>query len=209
MKLPFAILTGAVALLLTAGCSAQPETEAASAVASAPSCSDCRTPEPTETASPIPMTTIVPDASNGVATEVAKMQELGLKPVVLNAAGSDVTYQFSNDFGSASVFVSQEPAGGTEVEDGATVTIKVRDPKVVVSADFSGPGGSITMLDGTAFSQITGAPQHWEKEVPYEDNTDYTFTNPYAAGTLTCTITQEGKVVQTNTASGPFASTNC
>lgn len=208
MKTPIAIVAGAAALLTLAGCSSQPQSEA-TAEAKGWSCAACRTSEPTNTATPIPMTVIVPDASTDIATEVAKMQDLGLQTVVLDATGNDVTSQFSGDYPPNVVFVSQEPAGGTEVDDGAAVTVKVRDPKTVVSADFSGPGGSITMLDGTSFSQVTGAPQHWEKEVPYGDSTDYTFTNPYAAGTLTCKVTEEGEVMQTNTASGPFASTNC
>jgi hypothetical protein len=209
MKITIAIVASAALLLALAGCSSQPQTKAAPADAKGWSCTACRSSEPTNTATPIPMTVIVPDASKDIATEVAKMQELGLQAVVLDATGNDVTSQFSGDYAPNVVFVSQEPAGGTEVDDGAAVTVKVRDPKTVVSADFSGPGGSISMLDGTSFSQVTGAPQHWEKEVPYGDNTDYTFTNPYAAGTLTCKVTEEGEVMQTNTASGPFASTNC
>lgn len=200
-----AAAAGLALVLAVAGCSSDPGNHATAA-----SSSNGRTATPTPTATPSPVMVVVPDASAGLTSEVTKMDELGLKPVVLDATGADVTYDFlSDDFGSASIFVSQKPEAGTEVEDGATVTVRVRDPKVIVSADFSGPGGSITSLDGSSISQVTDAPQHWEKEVPYGGTTDYTFTNPYAAGTLTCTVTQEGEVVQTNTASGPFASTNC
>jgi len=146
--------------------------------------------------------------SNNIASAVGD-EYLGFKAVVVDETGHDVSYAYSLYDTSAYVFVSQEPAAHARAEEGSTLTIHVREPKVVVSADFSGPGGSITSLDGTSFSQITDAPQHWEKQVPYGDSTKYTFTNPYTAGTLTCKVTQEGEVMQTNTASGPFASTNC
>lgn len=200
-----AITAGLAIVLAVAGCASTPENDAPQT--SSPEAATSRT---TPSTTPAPVTVIVPDASVGIAAEVSKMVELGLDVTVTDAKGEDVTSHFTDpDFGADAVFVSQKPAGGAEVDDGAAVAVKVRDPKVVVSADFSGPGGSITSLDGSALSQITDAPQHWEKEVPYGSTTDYTFTNPYAAGTLTCKVTQEGEVVQTNTASGPFASTNC
>jgi len=200
-----AITAGLAIVLAVAGCASAPENDAPQT-----SSPEAATSQTTPSTTPAPVTVIVPDASVGIAAEVSKMVELGLDVTVTDAKGADVTSHFTDpDFGADAVFVSQKPAGGAEVADGAAVAVKVRDPKVVISADFSGPGGSITSLDGSSISQVTDAPQHWEKEVPYGDTTDYTFTNPYAAGTLTCKVTQEGEVVQTNTASGPFASTNC
>lgn len=200
-----AITAGLAIVLAVAGCASTPQNDAPQTGSP-----EAATSQTTPSTTPAPVTVIVPDASVGIAAEVSKMVELGLDVTVTDAKGEDVTSHFTDpDFGADAVFVSQKPAGGAEVADGAAVAVKVRDPKVVVSADFSGPGGSITSLDGSSISQVTDAPQHWEKEVPYGDTTDFTFTNPYAAGTLTCKVTQEGEVVQTNTASGPFASTNC
>lgn len=156
---------------------------------------------------------LMPDVSTGLYSAVEDLRAVGAHAAFIDEAGDDVSSQFdpeSSDYQSVPyVFVSQSVAAGRGLTGYTEVTVKVKHADTTITVDFSGPGGSITELDGSRLSQSTDLPQHWTKTLPYEYTTDFTATNPNTAGTVTCTITQGSKTILTNTASGPFATVSC
>jgi len=202
------------AMVVLGGCSTGSDSAEAARTTPPASSPTAETPRPSEVAAeaddePV----LMPDLSKGLYTAVEDLRSVGAHAAFVDEAGDDVSSQFdpeSSDFQSTPyVFVSQSIAAGRGLSGYTEVTVKVKHADTTITVDFSGPGGSITELDGSRLSQSTDLPQQWTKTLPYEYTSDFTATNPNTAGTVTCTITQGSKTILTNTASGPFASVTC
>lgn len=83
---------------------------------------------------------------------------------------------------------------------------------VIYSVTGTDSGTDVTYQTASGMSQQSSVPLPWSATVTFtgfDDFADLTATVGSNNGTVRCTITEDGKVVATNTASGAFASANC
>lgn len=110
---------------------------------------------------------------------------------------------------------SQEPAAGSQVTEGTTVTYTLTGPTITFEVTGNGSTAMVTWAPPGSFSisQDTNASVPWSMTFPDNGYDRYERGNFNAqmmdGDSITCTMYRNGEVVLTNTSSGPYAVVSC
>ncbi|PPG42060.1 hypothetical protein C5C17_03580 [Pseudoclavibacter sp. RFBA6] len=147
----------------------------------------------------------VPDLSGKNSTTA----DSELKALGLTSASASPTAR-----GSWTI-TGQEPAAGTQVAEGSTVTYTLTGPTITFEITGNGSTAMVTWAPPGSFSisQDTGASVPWSMTFPDNGYDRYERGNFNAqmldGDSITCTMYRNGEVVLTNTSSGPYAVVSC
>ncbi|MGV8885343.1 MAG: PASTA domain-containing protein [Microbacteriaceae bacterium] len=154
----------------------------------------------------------------GVKWPTGKMPSLKGKNVdevheMLLSAGFSTSAISSNSTG---IVISQKPKPGTSLPLGVQVTAEIRH-KLTYSVSSSAGRGSVTWIGPGTFSiqQANGASLPWSKSWYPQfspdayDQGNFNAQMNAGGGWITCAITLDGRVIEKNTSTGPYAVVSC
>lgn len=151
-----------------------------------------------------PLITVPDLAGKSAATADSELAAIGLTPASASPTAKPTW-----------TITGQEPAAGTQVAEGTTVTYTLTGPTITFEVTGNGSTAMITWAPPGSFSisQDTGASVPWSMTFPDNGYDRYERGNFNAqmldGDSITCTMYRNGEVVLTNTSSGPYAVVSC
>lgn len=131
----------------------------------------------------------------------SNLEDLGFV-VVFSPTGADSDWSIA----------SQSPAAGSVAREGSTVTVVLREPRIVYSVTGNGSRASITWtIPGStgSIAQDGNASLPWSISFPYQSGYTSVLAQMLNGSSITCTITVNGVVTKQVTSTGQFAIAVC
>lgn len=131
----------------------------------------------------------------------SELEELGFV-VAFSPTGADSDWSIA----------SQSPAAGSAAREGSTVTVVLREPRIVYSVTGNGSRASITWtIPGStgSIAQDGNASLPWSISFPYQSGYTSVLAQMLNGSSITCTITVNGVVTKQVTSTGQFAIAVC
>lgn len=112
---------------------------------------------------------------------------------------------------SSQAVAGQDPAAGTVVEPGSTVTITLEPPSTVYEVISNGSRGTVTWVPPNSFSisQAGDTPLPWRMSWPTASGYRNFNAQIMDGDSITCNIYVNGQLVKTATSTGRYAVVSC
>ncbi|MFJ4225398.1 PASTA domain-containing protein [Microbacterium sp. NPDC089695] len=136
---------------------------------------------------------------------------VGMTDLAANNALSNAKLTVTGSKSSSQAVAAQDPAAGTVLKPGDTVTITLEPPSTVYEVVSNGSRGTVTWAPPNSFSisQAGDTPLPWRMSWP----TDSGYRNFNAqimdGNSVTCNIYVNGQLVKTATSTGRYAVVSC
>ncbi|MGI0522145.1 PASTA domain-containing protein [Microbacterium maritypicum] len=154
----------------------------------------------------------LPVASRVTLTWGVKLPNVvGMTDLAAKSALSNTKVTVDGSTSSSQLVALQEPAAGTVVEPGSTVTITLEPPSTVYEVVSDGSRGTITWVPPNSYSisQAGDAPLPWRMSWPTASGYRNFNAQVMDGTTVTCNIYVNGQLLKTATSTGRYAVVSC